>query len=32
MESYVQRDAYEKLLQWKRENAGTTAMLIEGAR
>lgn len=32
MESYIQRDAYEKLLQWKKESAGTTALLIEGAR
>ncbi len=32
MENYIQRDAYEKLLQWKRESAGATALLIEGAR
>lgn len=28
----IQRKAYEKLLEWKREPSGKTAMLIEGAR
>lgn len=28
----IQRKAYEKLLEWKRESSGKTAMLIEGAR
>lgn len=28
----LQRKAYDRLLQWKKESAGTSAMLIEGAR
>lgn len=32
MENFIQRDAYEKLLRWKRESTGATALLIEGAR
>lgn len=32
MEGYMQRDAYAKLLRWKRESNGSTALLIEGAR
>lgn len=28
----LKRKAYEKLVQWKREDAGSTALLIEGAR
>lgn len=32
MDGYMQRDAYAKLLDWKRTSGGRTAMLIEGAR
>ncbi|WP_302962231.1 ATP-binding protein [uncultured Adlercreutzia sp.] len=32
MATFFKRDAYAKLLQWKNESAGSTAMLIEGAR
>lgn len=32
MSEYFERDAYSKLLQWKKESNGASAMLIEGAR
>ena len=33
MESVIfKRKAYQKLLEWKRDSAGKTALLIEGAR
>lgn len=32
MGEYFQRDAYAKLLRWKKESDGSTALLIEGAR
>lgn len=32
MSEYFQRDAYAKLIRWKEESDGSTALLIEGAR
>lgn len=32
MPQYMQRDAYKKLLRWKNDSVGSTALLIEGAR
>ena len=28
----LKRKAYDKLLKWKNENKGSTALLVEGAR